>query len=265
MLMLRIPPGEFDLGQVSGPTVGANELKRKFSPTLIQRPAFLSAHEVTIDLFRQLLNDPDYPTADKPNAPFAFDSVVLSSDQMPAVGVSWSDAVLFCNWLSVREGRTPCYRHAEKRFVPHTNRFWRNWTCDFSANGYRLPTEAEWEYCCRAGTTNRFSFGDDVRYLHLFGVYAAQTPQPVGSKFPNPWGFFDMHGNAYEWCWDWHAAYPTEIRTDPTGPEDGQAKVMRGGCWSFPDGNWAHSTRRNFHDMLDYRDRNIGFRVACAP
>jgi len=100
---------------------------------------------------------------------------------------------------------------------------------------YRLPSEAEWEYACQAGTTNLFSFGDDVKEA---GQYAwtmensEGTTHPVGQKLPNPWGFYDMHGNVWEWCSDWFAPYPAMALTDPSGATSSKFKVFRGGGWN---------------------------------
>lgn len=102
---------------------------------------------------------------------------------------------------------------------------------------YRLPTEAEWEYACRAGTTTLWSFGDDERRLKDYAWYWANNggwPQPVGTKLPNPWGLYDMHGNVFEWVQDWYGGYSSDAQTDPRGPAAGYACVVRGG--SFFDG-----------------------------
>ena len=119
----------------------------------------------------------------------------------PVEQVRWSDAVRYCNERSKREGLRPCYDL-------------RTWQGDFSADGYRLPTEAEWEYACRAGTTGRYSFGDSAAKLEIYAWFkdnAAGRPRPAGQKLPNPWGLFDMHGNVWEWVSDcWHATYASE-------------------------------------------------------
>lgn len=142
----------------------------------------------------------------------------------PVEQVSWNDAMEFCRKLGFKEGKT-----------------------------YRLPTEAEWEYACRAGTTTIFSFGDSVGRLWQYGNYcdASNTSEyrssvrdkkhndkygntsPVGSFAPNPWGLYDMHGNVWEWCSDWYErGYRSEAVTDPTGPKNGKTRVLRGGCWN---------------------------------
>ena len=145
--------------------------------------------------------------------------------------VSWYDCAKFCNRLSEMKGQTPVYDES-------------NWTANRSANGYRLPTEAEWEYACRAGTTTRFSFGDALecsdtvfyceladRYMWWYGGNASGIKE-VGLKLPNPWGLYDMHGNAREWCSDrWQDPYERGDQVDPIGPESGLDMVLRNGTW----------------------------------
>jgi formylglycine-generating enzyme required for sulfatase activity len=141
----------------------------------------------------------------------------------PVEQVDWYHAALYCNIRSLKEGLKPCYD-------PKTL------ACDFTANGYRLPTEAEWEYACRAGTQSRFSCGNDPAKLKScawFKANASQTPHPVGQKTPNPWGLFDMHGNVAEWCQDIYGEsyYQSKEGTDPRGPATGSKRVLRGGSW----------------------------------
>ena len=102
---------------------------------------------------------------------------------------------------------------------------------------YRLPTQAEWEYACRAGTTTRFSYGDDPGYtsLPIYGWYADNcggSTHPVGQKLANPWGLYDMHGNVWEWCQDWYGDYLGGMAVDPQGPASGPTRVIHGGSWN---------------------------------
>ena len=130
---------------------------------------------------------------------------------------------------------------------------------------YRLPTEAEWEYACRAGTTTRYSFGDDDSELGdyaWFGTLDDKT-HPVGTKRPNPWGLYDMHGNVWELCEDWVAKYPSGNATNPTGPSTGNNRVKRGGSWSSFD-KTCGSAYRSWQKPLGWGwDR--GFRVCLGP
>ena len=156
----------------------------------------------------------------------------------PVEKVSWDDAVEFCRKLSALP--------AEKA----------------AGNRYRLPTEAEWEYACRAGTATKYSFGDDGSDLGDYAWYdsnSVRKTHPVGGKQPNAWGLHDMHGNVWEWCQDWHDEYPSGPVTDPTGPATGSDRVYRGGSWY---GTAVHCRSANRHWYLP-SDRSycLGFRV----
>jgi formylglycine-generating enzyme required for sulfatase activity len=137
----------------------------------------------------------------------------------------------------------------------------------------RLPTEAEWEYACRAGTTTPFSFGENIRpeQVNYNGglPYAGgakglnrERTVPVGSLPPNPWGLYEMHGNVWEWCGDWYGEYPNEPQIDPHGPENGVRRVLRGGSWFFLGGN-ARSADRNWRGP-GIRGSGVGFRLALG-
>jgi formylglycine-generating enzyme required for sulfatase activity len=138
---------------------------------------------------------------------------------------------------------------------------------------YRLPTEAEWEYACRAQTSTRFSYGDDPGYTNLanyewYYVNCDSQTQPVGRKLPNPWGLFDMQGNVWEWCQDrWADCLPGGTTVDPQGAATGSYRMMRGGSW----GDWyleARSCRSAFRDFRYSETRAIhrlGFRVVLGP
>jgi len=158
--------------------------------------------------------------------------------QNPVEKVSWDDAVEFCRKLSAMP--------AEKK----------------AGYVYRLPTEAEWEYACRAGTKTTYSFGDSDSELGDYAWYnenSGNTTHPVGGKKPNPWGLYDMRGNVWEWCQDWYGDYPSGSVTDPTGSASGSSRVYRGGSWLY-NSDYCRSAIR-FGDPPDRRDYNLGFRV----
>jgi formylglycine-generating enzyme required for sulfatase activity len=127
---------------------------------------------------------------------------------------------------------------------------------------YRLPTEAEWEYAARAGTTTAYSFGDDTRQLGEYAWYsenAGNTTHSVGQKKPNPWGLYDMHGNVWEWVQDWYGPYTAAAAVDPAGPSSGSNRVIRGGCWYFVAGYCRSAYRFLF--APGYRLDYLGFRL----
>jgi formylglycine-generating enzyme required for sulfatase activity len=154
----------------------------------------------------------------------------------PVEQVTWNDATEFCNRLTQRAGKQ-----------------------------VRLPTEAEWEYACRAGSTTRFCFGDSDgglgEYAWFDGNSGNQT-HAVGAMKPNAWGLYDMHGNVWEWCEDWYGSYPSGTVNDPTGRGSGRSRVMRGGSWDS-DADYCSSASRNGIDP-SLRDLDIGIRVAVA-
>jgi len=183
----------------------------------------------------------------------------FKGDNMPVENVNWYEAVEYCNKRSQKEDLTPAYTIDKRQSDPNnTNRLDPfRWTVilDRGADGYRLPTEAEWEYACRAGTTTPFSTGNNItteqaNYDGNFpynnnpkGTYQ-KKPMPVGSFAPNAWGLYDMHGNVWEWCWDWYGSYAIGPQTDPLGPASGSSRVMRGGGWSNSAGR-VRSDRRS--------------------
>ena len=185
-------------------------------------------------------------------------------DNLPVENVTWFDAIRYCNALSTQEGLAPAYT------IQGDNVTWNR-----NANGYRLPTEAEWEFACRAGTTTPFNTGNNINdnqancnnnygYNNdasgrVIGGYRQKTVA-VNSFNPNQFGLFDTHGNVWEWCWDWYEAYSTPAQTNPTGAETGTLRVNRGGGWNdFPRhirSAYRAATPSNNSSF------NIGFRLA---
>jgi formylglycine-generating enzyme required for sulfatase activity len=131
---------------------------------------------------------------------------------------------------------------------------------------FQLPSEAQWEYACRAGSKTKYCFGDDETRLGDYAWYAKNSDSkthPVGEKKPNAWGLYDMHGNVWEWCQDWYGAYGAEAATDPSGPATGSHRVNRGGCWAFPAGRCRSAYRSG--DVPGCRSYVLGFRVCYVP
>jgi formylglycine-generating enzyme required for sulfatase activity len=224
---------------------------------------YMSKYELTVGEFRQFVNATGYKTTAETSgggyvwtgsdwemkADASWKNPYFSQqDNQPVVLVSWYDAVNYCNWRSQEDNLTPAYT------VSGTNVTWTR-----SATGYRLPTEAEWEYACRAGTTTLYSSGSSVDGAGWYSNNSGSKTHPVGTKQANGWGLYDMHGNAWEWCWDWYGAYGTAAQTDPLGASSGTYRVLRGGGWTS-DGQYLRSAYRNYYTPSG-RDNNIGFRL----
>ena len=171
----------------------------------------------------------------------------------PVETVSWYDAVAFCNALSALESLAACYS------INGTTV-----TVDFTKNGYRLPTEAEWEYAARGGTASlgyRYSGSYAPGDVGWYATNSGNTTHPVGTKAANELGIYDMSGNVWEWCWDWYASYGSLAQTDPTGATSGSDRVLRGGSWyTYADSLRCASRSYYFLSPAD-RDYGIGFRV----
>ncbi len=187
-------------------------------------------------------------------------------DSLPVEQVSWFEAIEYCNRRSIREGLQPCYTIGNDTIQ-----------CDFDADGYRLPTEAEWEYACRAGTTTHYYTGDAVQPLvdcQSFVVDEAlseagwwcrnsdlRTHIP-GQKTPNAFGLFDMHGNVSEWVWDWFSGetYANSSRIDPVGPDFATERVTRGGSWDVGPFNCRSGSRQKPRHP-DRKMHTVGIRL----
>jgi formylglycine-generating enzyme required for sulfatase activity len=240
--LVRIEGGTFTMGSPS------NEPER-FSDEGPQ-------HQVTLSAFymgKYQVTQAEYQSVMGTNPSY------FKGSNLPVEQVSWYDAAEFCNRLSQSEGLTPAYT------INGTNV-----TCNWNANGYRLPTEAEWEYACRAGTTTTFSTGNNITTSqanydgnypynnNATGIYRGTTT-PVGSFASNPWGLYDMHGNVWEWCWDWYGSYSSGAQNNPRGPVSGGDRVVRGGSW-YNLGRVLRSAYRVIYYPSGGSD-GIGFRL----
>ena len=239
MEFTAIPPGEFRMGSTEG---GDDE--RPGHEVILTKPFWIGTHEVTQSEYKGIMG----------SNPSTF-----KGDRHPVEGVSWDDAVAFCRTLTEIE------KQAERLPEDHI---------------YRLPTEAEWEYCCRAGCRTPYSFGASETKLCRHANYCDSSNKhlahadsdaddgyaetaPVGSLQPNAWGLHDMHGNVLEWCLDAYAVYPPGTVTDPTGPETGPARVLRGGSWRSTSAECRSAARSGLSP--DSRFNSVGFRLVLGP
>jgi formylglycine-generating enzyme len=226
--MVRIPAGRFQMGD-------KNEVDAK-------------PHEVAISAFfmdKTLVTQEQYEKVmgDNPSR--------WKGGQNPVESVRWSDAVHFCNKRSELERLRPCYDV-------------QTWKCDFLADGYRLPTEAEWEYACRAGSSTAYFFGDDPSKLGEYAWFDKNSgghPRPVAQKQPNAWGLYDLSGDLWEWCNDFYKVdyYQESLPSDPKGPDAGQTKVVRGGAWRFSADKCRSGYRYN--ENPGYSDVCFGYDI----
>jgi sulfatase modifying factor 1 len=272
MKLALIPPGEFQMGSPQSET--KREDIESQHRVRITKPLYLGVHEVTVGQFRRFVEAKSYRTEAEQdgeggygfnessnswfqNAKYTWRNCGFAQgDDHPVVNVSWNDAKAFCDWLSAQEGKT-----------------------------YRLPTEAEWEYACRAGTNTVYSSGDDPEILARVGNVADATAKakfhnrdlaikasddyvytaPVGRFQPNAFGLYDMHGNVWEWCQDWYDKdyYQGSPTDDPQGPPTASDRVRRGGSW-YSDAGYCRAARRgSFAPSI--RSDSMGFRVALVP
>ena len=237
-----IPSGTFRMGDIQG--IGS----------LYETPV----HTVTLSSFEMSIYEitqGQYQSVVGTNP-----STIKSGDNYPVEQVSWYEAVRFCNKLSDAAGLERCYNDS-------------TWACDFSKNGFRLPTEAEWEYSCKAGTETNFYNGNEINVLDDWktssdldkaGWYLANSggmTHPVGEKEKNDFGLYDMHGNVWELCNDWDGDYTSDSQTNPTGVSSGSYRVVRGGSYK----RTALSCRSAYRYYSSPSDKYHGFRIVRRP
>jgi sulfatase modifying factor 1 len=219
--LVRIPGGTFQMG---------NKDTGQFQASV--NDFWMDMYPVTQALYRQV-------TGENPSR--------LKGDDRPVEMVTWFDAVKFCNILSGKMDLEPVYKIVGEQVA---------WQKD--KNGFRLPTEAEWEYACRAGTTgDRYG---RIKKIAWYDENSGRSTQGVGRKKPNGFGLYDMLGNVWEWVWDWHGDYPSKPTDNPSGPDTGSSRVMRGGGWN----RGAHSCRSAIRRNVEpgYRLLNLGVRLS---
>ncbi|MFM8251818.1 MAG: formylglycine-generating enzyme family protein, partial [Planctomycetota bacterium] len=228
------------------PTEAERRTDEQQHEVTISRDYYLGAYEVTQGQYMKVMGkNPSYFQGDKVAERHPTTGRVVKdvdSSNLPVEQVSWEEAVEFCRRLSA---------------LPEEKK---------SGRVYRLPTEAEWEYGCRAGSKTAYSFGDDSRLLDDYGWHvknAKQMTHAVGQKKANAWGLYDMHGNVFEWCSDWYGAYPKVGVTDPTGSSEGSLRAFRGGSWRLDAAGCRSAIR--FRNVPASRGSSLGFRLALSP
>ena len=247
MIMLLLPRGKFCMGSEKG--------EENETPTHREQvePFYLCDREVTVEQFKRFMDDKTYPGSEKPSDWPGVDKSLSPSPTCPIQPTCWYDAILYCNWLSRQEDLTCCYRRKGAQ---------GEWELDPKADGYRLPTEAEWEYACRAGSTTEYCCGEETTHLAGYAVYGIPDgkTQPCASRLPNAWGLFDMHGNVMEWCQDRYREH-YQRPGQPAPPEvTGSFRLIRGGS-SYDGYADVRSARREKNQPAN-RYRTQGFRVA---
>jgi formylglycine-generating enzyme required for sulfatase activity len=223
--MILVPAGTFSMGNRRGKD------DESIVHQVMLAAFWIDRHEVTQAEYRRLgLPDPSH----------------FKGEAHPVEQIRWDQAAFYCNARSREEGLKPCYNESDS-------------ACDYGADGYRLPTEAEWEYACRAGSDADYYYGADPGKLSEYAWYAANSDKKthqVGQKRPNAWGLYDMLGNVGEWCNDIYAKdyYEHSPAQNPHGPTDGSLYVLRGGSW-----NSGADALRSSHRLGE----NPGFSDAC--
>jgi formylglycine-generating enzyme required for sulfatase activity len=231
MKLVLIPKGTFMMGS---PESEDERGEGEFQNTVtISNDFYLGVYEVTQSQYeRVMVYNPSY---------FQGTIVGNQNTDLPVENVSWNDAMEFCKKLSE---------------LPEEKK---------AGRVYRLPTEAEWEYACRAGSKTAYSFGESSQSLGDYAWFFENSnnrTHPVGQKKPNAWGLYDMHGNVWEWCSDWYSEYPKVATSDPTGPKECSVRVYRGGSW-INDASVCRSANR-YGIFPSNRFRNFGFRIAMS-
>jgi len=242
--MVSVPGGSFQMGSDDGPK---NEQP---AHTVTLSAFYMGRTEVTQALYQSVMgHNPSYFKGDA---------------NRPVEQVTWYDAVEFCNKLSKREGLQQVYTISGRTPAKGNPITDAAVTADWSKNGYRLPTEAEWEYAARGGNGSpgnyTYAGSDDADDVAWYSDNSDETHHIAGTKDPNGLGLYDMSGNVWEWCWDWNGSYSSEAQTDPTGMPSGAFRILRGGSWFNPARGIRPEYRDN--DIPEVQSGTLGFRLA---
>jgi formylglycine-generating enzyme required for sulfatase activity len=232
MKLVLISKGTFMMGSPESEK-GRDDVETQHEVT-ISKDYYLGVYEVTQAQYEKVIG--------KNPSQFQGGRVGNENADLPVEQVSWDDAVEFCKKLSE---------------LPEEKK---------AGRVYRLPTEAQWEYACRAGSKSAYSFGESSKSLGDYAWFDKNSngrTHPVGEKKANAWGLYDMHGNVWEWCSDWYGEYPNGALSDPTGPKEGSFRVFRGGSWRYVAADCRSAVR--YRNGPSFRYYSIGFRVALSP
>jgi formylglycine-generating enzyme required for sulfatase activity len=272
--MVWIPGGSFQMGNPDTSTYYYTDNERPVH-TVIISGFYVGKYEVTQVQYKDIMGDnPATGTAGYDNGGFK------DGGGYPVYFVSWYDAVEFCNRLSEREELTPVYTITDKTFaIGGSTITGATVTVNWNNNGYRLPTEAEWEYAARGGNGSPGNYiyagsntvGDVAWYEGNNSKSKARGTQRVGTKAPNGLGLYDMSGNVSEWCWDWYGDYPSEAQTDPTGPSSESQRMTPSVTRSTGSGEespspWSRRTiRGGYGKSLTTRELRSTYRTGTEP
>ncbi|MCL1993233.1 MAG: SUMF1/EgtB/PvdO family nonheme iron enzyme [Spirochaetes bacterium] len=266
---LRIHAGTFTMGSPAN-EVGRNANEGPQRQVTISEGFWMGVYPVTQEEWTRVMgSNPSGNQASNPMSPVVGDV----EGRRPVVNVNWYDAIVFANRLSIMEGLSPAYRINGSTNPDHwgavptnSNAVWNAVEIVPGSNGWRLPTEAQWEYSVRAGTPTAFSNGmnnwqSEAAFANIgwFSSNSGNRAREVGRTQANPWGLHDMHGNVWEWVWDWFGTYPNQAQTDPSGESSGTERVLRGGRFNAPAQDARSAARFNINPSL--RIPNVGFRL----